>query len=149
MFFQVHSLGFCCGAEIVPKRSQCEQKPYQSYNLQCSLLIWNNHLPKTRFCCNFSSKCSDLILTVSETYPIRNVPHATAEQSRAVLFRSRKCFESSVPGVNRIHIQYTFRNAPFHYPVQCEHSLRHALLLTRHSSRWLRSKQKLNKSEVN
>ena len=25
---------FCCGAEIVPKRSQCEQKPYPSYNLQ-------------------------------------------------------------------------------------------------------------------
>ena len=32
-------LMFCCSAEIVPKRSQCEQKPYPSYNLQCSLLI--------------------------------------------------------------------------------------------------------------
>ena len=27
-------LMFCCGAEIVPKRSQCEQKPYPSHNLQ-------------------------------------------------------------------------------------------------------------------
>ena len=93
---------------------------------------------KTRFRCNFSSdKCSDFIPTVSKTYPRRNVPLATAEQSR-------KCFESSVPGVNRSHIQYTFCNAPFHYLVQCEQSLRNALLLTRHSSRWLRSKQKLN-----
>ena len=32
-------LMFCCGAEIVPKRSQCKQKPYPSYILQRSLLI--------------------------------------------------------------------------------------------------------------
>ena len=32
-------LMFCCGAEIVPKRSQCEQKPYPLCNLQLSLLI--------------------------------------------------------------------------------------------------------------
>ena len=32
-------LMFCCGAEIVPKRSQCEQKPYPLCNLQRSLLI--------------------------------------------------------------------------------------------------------------
>ena len=36
----------CCGAQIVPKRSQCEHKPYPSYNLQCSLLISKDHLPK-------------------------------------------------------------------------------------------------------
>ena len=36
-------LMFCCTAEIVPKRPQCEQKPYPSYNLQRSLLI--DHLP--------------------------------------------------------------------------------------------------------
>ena len=36
---------FCCGAEVVPKRSQCEQKPYPSYDLQCSLLIRKDHLP--------------------------------------------------------------------------------------------------------
>ena len=29
----------CCGAEIVLKRSQCEQKPYPSYYLQRFLLI--------------------------------------------------------------------------------------------------------------
>ena len=32
-------LMFCCGAEIVPKRSQCEQKPYPLCKLQRSLLI--------------------------------------------------------------------------------------------------------------
>ena len=36
---------FCCGAEIVPKRSQCEQKPYPSYNLQRSFFFEKNHLP--------------------------------------------------------------------------------------------------------
>ena len=30
---------FCCVAEIVPKRFQCEQKPYPSYNVQRSILI--------------------------------------------------------------------------------------------------------------
>ena len=40
-------LMFCCGAEIVQKRYQCKQKPYQSYNLQCSLLIYlKRSLPK-------------------------------------------------------------------------------------------------------
>ena len=39
-------LMFCCGAEILPKRSQCEQKPYPLCNLQRSLLIWKDHLPK-------------------------------------------------------------------------------------------------------
>ena len=29
----------CCGAQIVLKRSQCEEEPYPSYNLQHSLLI--------------------------------------------------------------------------------------------------------------
>ena len=32
-------LMFCCCAEIVRKRSQCEQKPYPLCNLQRSLLI--------------------------------------------------------------------------------------------------------------
>ena len=38
-------LMFCCGAEIVPKHSQCEQKPYPLCNLQRSLLIWKDNLP--------------------------------------------------------------------------------------------------------
>ena len=37
---------FCCGAEIVPERSQCKQTAYPLCNLQRSLLIWKNHLPK-------------------------------------------------------------------------------------------------------
>ena len=32
-------LMFCCGAEVVLKRSQCEQKPYPLCNLQRSFLI--------------------------------------------------------------------------------------------------------------
>ena len=36
----------CFGAQIVPKRSQCEPKPYPSYNLQRPLLISKDHLPK-------------------------------------------------------------------------------------------------------
>ena len=39
-------LMFCWGAEVVPKRSQCEHMPYLSYNLQCFLLIWKDYLPK-------------------------------------------------------------------------------------------------------
>ena len=39
-------LTFCCGAEIVLKRSQCEQKPYPLCNLQHSLLIRKDNLPK-------------------------------------------------------------------------------------------------------
>ena len=35
----------CCGAEIVPKRSQCKQKPYPLCNLQRSILIWKDNLP--------------------------------------------------------------------------------------------------------
>ena len=38
-------LMFCCGEEIVPKRSQCEQKPYPLCNLQRSLFIWKDNLP--------------------------------------------------------------------------------------------------------
>ena len=66
-----------------------------------------------------------MIRTVSKTYPIQNVPLSTAERSGAVLFRSRNCLESSVPGVNRSPIRYTFCDAPFHYPAQCEHSFRY------------------------
>ena len=38
-------LMFCFVAEIVPKRSQCEQKPYPLCNLQRSLFIWKDNLP--------------------------------------------------------------------------------------------------------
>ena len=116
-------LMFCCGAEIVPKRSLCEHKPYPSYNLQRSLLISKGHLPvRGSVAISAPIKCSDLTRTVSKTYPIRNVPLSTG--SGAVLFRSRNCFESGVPSMNRSPIRYIFCDAPFHYAVQCEHSLR-------------------------
>ena len=119
---------FCCGAEIVPKRSQCEQKPYPLYNLQRSLLIWKDNLTKTRLSCNFAPikvfrLDSDRLKNLSDTE--RSTFNSGAEQycSGAVLFRSRNCFESSSPSVNRSPVRYTFCDAPFHYPVQCEHSL--------------------------
>ena len=100
-------LMFRCGAEIVPTRSQCEHKPYPLYNLQRSLLISKDHLPlRGSVAISAPIKCSDLTRTVSKTYPKRNVPLSTAERSRAVLFRSRNCFKSSVSSVNRSHIRY-------------------------------------------
>ena len=121
---------FCCGAEIVPKRSQCEQKPYPLCNLQRSLLIWKDNLP-IRGSVAISAPIKVFRLDsdrLKNRYPIRNVPLSTA--SGAVLFRSRNCFESSIPSVNRSPIRYTFCDAPFHYPVQCEHSL-NILLVSR------------------
>ena len=43
--------------------------------------------------------------------------------SKVNLLRSRNCSESSFPSVNMGLILYSFCNDPFHYPVQCEHSL--------------------------
>ena len=44
-------LMFCCGAEIVPKRSQCEQEQFATLPFDLKRLF-----TKTRFHCNF---CSD------------------------------------------------------------------------------------------
>ena len=51
------------------------------------------------------------------------------QRSGAALFQSRNCFESSIPSVNRRPIRYTFCDAPFHCPVQCEHSLKHSCII--------------------
>ena len=78
-------LMFCCGAEIVPKSSQCEHKPYPSYNLQRSLLISKDQLPvRGSVAISAPIKCSDLTRTVSKTDPIRNVPLSTGELSSFV-----------------------------------------------------------------
>ena len=104
-------LMFCCRAEIVPKRSQCEYKPYPSYNLQRFLLISKDYLPvRDSVAISAPIKCSDLSRTVSKIYPIRKVPLSTAERS-------------SVLSVNISPIRYIFCDALFHCPVQCEHSL--------------------------
>ena len=81
---------------------------------------------KTRFRCNFCSDKSVQTWFGPFQKPIRYRTFHFQQRSGAVqyvLFRSRKCFESSVPSVNRSPIWYTFCDAPFHYPVQCEHSL--------------------------
>ena len=111
---------FCCGAEIVPKRSQCEQKPYPSYNVQRSLLISKDHLPK-RGSVAISAPIKVFRLDSDRFKNLSDTERSTFN-SGAVLFRSRKCFESSVSSVNRSPAPYTFCDAPFHYPVQCEHS---------------------------
>ena len=117
-------LMFCCGAEIVPKRSQCEHKPYPSYNLQRSLLISKDYLPvRGSVAISAPIKCSDLTRPFQK--PIRYGTFHFQQRSGAVMFRNRICFTNSVPSVNRNPIRYTFRDAPFHYPVQCEHSLNH------------------------
>ena len=109
-------LMFCCGAEIVPKRSQCEQKPYPSHNLQHCLwfekIIFQNEVPSVaiKFCSNKSVHTWFGLFQK----PIRYGTFHFQQRSGAVLFRSRHCFESSVPGVNRSPIQYTFCGAPFH-----------------------------------
>ena len=56
--------------------------------------------------------------------PIRHGTFHLQQRSGAVLFQSRNCFESSIPSVNGSPVRYTFCDAPFHYPVQCEHSLK-------------------------
>ena len=75
-------LMFSCGAEIFPKRSQCEHKPYPSYNLQRSLLISKDRLPK-RGSIAISAPIkvfrldSDRFKNLSDT----EVPLSTAERS--------------------------------------------------------------------
>ena len=91
--------------EVVPKRFQCEHRPYPSYNLQDLKRLFT----KTRFRCNF---CSDKSVQTcfgpfQEPIRYRTFHFQHFPLSRAVLFRSRKCLESSVSGVNRV----------------CEHSL--------------------------
>ena len=78
-------LMFCSGTKIVPKRSQCEHKPYPTYNLQRSLLISKDYLPvRGSVAISASIKCSHLIRTVSKIYAIPNVPLSTTERSSSV-----------------------------------------------------------------
>ena len=116
-------LMFCCGAEIVPKRSQFEQKPYSSFDFKRSFT-------STKFCCNF---CSDKVFRFdSDRFKnLSDTERSTfmRQWSGAVVFPSRNCVESSVPTVNRSPIWYTFRDALFHYPAQCEHSLNSLVLV--------------------
>ena len=79
---------------------------------------------KTRFRCNFCSNKSVQTWFGPFQKPIRYGTFHFQQRSGAVMFRSRNCFESSIPSVNRSPIQYTFCDAPFHYPVQCEHSIK-------------------------
>ena len=158
--FTLYRIGFCSGTvwtriNVLLRFRNCS-KAFPVWTealsvIQFAMLPFDlkRSFTKTRFRCNFRSDKSVQTWLGPFQKPIQYGRFHLQQRSRAVLFWSRKCFQSSVPGVNRSHIQYTFCNAPFHYSVKCEHSLRHALLLTRHSRRWLRSKQKINKSEVN
>ena len=117
-------LMFCCGAEIVPKRSQCEQKPYPLCNLQRSLLIWKDNLP-IRGSVAISAPIKVFRLDSDRLKNLSNTERSTFNSgAKQYCSGSRNCFESRIPSVNRSPIRYTFCDAPFHYPVQCEHSLR-------------------------
>ena len=111
---------FCCGAEIVPMCFQCEHKPYPSYSLQRSLLISKDHIPKRGFVAisaliKVFRRNSDRFRILSDTEC--STFNSGAEQYCSGAENARKQrFRSS--------IRYTFCDAPFHYPVQCEHSLR-------------------------
>ena len=80
--------------------------------------------PLTRFHGNFCSDKSVQTWFGPFQKPIRYGTFHFQQRSGAVLFRNRKCFESSVSSVNRSPIRYTFCDAPFHCPVQYEHSLK-------------------------
>ena len=121
-------LMFRCGAGTVPKRSQCEHKPYLSYNLQRSLLI---SFTKTRFRCNFCSDKSVQTWFGPFQKPIRYGTFHFQQRSGAVLLWSRNCFESSVLSVNRSPIRYTFYDAPF-YSVNIA-LIVHAVFNSRHA----------------
>ena len=95
-------LMFCCGAAIVPKRSQCEHKPYPSYNLQPSVLISKDHLPvRGSVVISAAIKCSCLTRTVSE--PIRHGTFHFQQPSGTVLFRSRNCFRNMCVSLSHNH----------------------------------------------
>ena len=116
-------LMFFCGAEVVPKRSQCEHKPYPCIQFAMLSFDLKRLFTKTRFRYNFCSDKSVQTWFGPFQKPIRYGTFHFQQRSGAALFRSRKCFESSVSSVNRSPIRYTLCDAPFHYPVQCEHSL--------------------------
>ena len=78
---------------------------------------------KTKFRCNFCSDKSVQTWFGPFQKPIRYGTFHFQQRGWAVLFRSRNCFESIIPSLNRSPIRYTFCDAPFHYPVQFEHSL--------------------------
>ena len=97
-------------AKIDPYRSQSEKRPYLSYNLQRSLLIWKYRLTNTRFCCMFCShKSVQPWLTPFKN--LSNMEHSTFYSGGE---QNRNCYENSVPSVNRSPIWYTFCNSLFH-----------------------------------
>ena len=78
-------LMFCCAAEIVPKRSQSQQKPYPSYNLQRSLLIRRDRLPiRGSVAISAPIKVFRLDSDGFKTYPIRNISLLIAKRSSTV-----------------------------------------------------------------
>ena len=91
---------------------------------------------KTRFRSNFCSDKSVQTCLGLFKKPIRYWTFHFQQRSGAVLFRSRNCFENSVSSVNRSPVWYTFCNAPFHYPVQCEHHLKAFAQLWVNEANW-------------
>ena len=73
---------------------------------------------KTRFRCNF---CSDKSVQTWFGPFQKSIRYGTfhfQQFNRAVLFKSRKCLESSISSVNRSPVQFTLCDSLFHWPVQ-------------------------------
>ena len=91
-------LMLCCGAEIVPKCSQCEQSPIRhTICFDFEKITYSYEVP-LQFLLRY--KCSDLARAVSKTYPIQNVPLSTATAERhcsGAETASKTAFLKSVP----------------------------------------------------
>ena len=93
--------------------------PCPSYNLRRSLLILKYHLPIRG---SVAISAVQTWLSPFQKHIRYGLVHFQ-QRSGPVLFRSKNCFESSISGVNRSAIWYTFCNALFHCPAHCEHHL--------------------------
>ena len=113
---------FCCGAEIIPKRSQCEKKPYPSYSLQCSLLICKDHLPK-RGSVAISAPIKVFRLDSNRFKNLSDTERWLSTTERSITVPEQKLLRKQRSWCEQKSYRYTFCDAPSHYPVQCEHSL--------------------------
>ena len=141
--FRLYQLGFCSIGKVV--FVQCEQELMLCCSAEIVLKafpVWTEALSvikfatlpfdlkrsftKMRFHCNFCSD-TDGIQTVWKNYLIQNIALSTAEQGSTVP-EQKMLWKQNSQCEKKPSIQYTFCDAPFHYPVHCEHSLRVSIL---------------------
>ena len=102
------------------------RSPIRQYSLQRVLLICKDHSP-VRGSVAVSAPIKVFRFDSDRFKNLYDTERSTFNSGcERFLFRSRNCFESSVSSVKRSPIRCTFCKAAFHYPVQCEHHLRHS-----------------------